>query len=461
MKGTHERAMAMVAVLIAASLAVTCIPFASDSSDASESASYGTVKGFSWTEVEEISKALFDKTVEELLMELSENVYGYKLYLAEPHFEGKMATKRNVSTSDGTYTIDDNISGYIEFGTVVSVQGNLPEAGTYQRQDGEDSGEFLDRVLKDHAGESREVSMEVLFCVYVDVGVRSTIDIDSGELKATDVFAKLFAVDYEESDIDIDMVEDEDGELEEIEISYGKEETTSNIYVAADLGLKYEGMKVLSTQESWNIDPKIALSINHIFVSSDMANGIWSMISETVGVEGKLKGKLPDLILNIINSGSRVLDLVQTIKSLTGKTLNDVDFLAEIQASNVTDEEGWEYVDLTILNKSGNMELRIPKTGYCVSADSILALIPSSIMSDGVKAAISTTAALIGWDTFDAEEMDQETEEEYAEVHDHTVTMIKYDEDYELEIPLVYIILAAVGLIGCAAAVFIARRGSQ
>jgi hypothetical protein len=38
--------------------------------------------------------------------------------------------------------------------------------------------------------------------------------------------------------------------------------------------------------------------------------------------------------------------------------------------------------------------------------------------------------------------------------------MIKYDEEYELNIPMAYIILAAVGLIGCAAAVFMARRGS-
>ncbi len=461
MKGTHEKAMAMAAVLVTALLVITCIPFASDSSDASDDGtSYGTVKEFSWTEVEEISKALFDKTVEELLMELSENEYGYKLYLAEPHFEGKMAAKRDVSTSDGIYTIDDHISGYIEFGTVVSVHGNLPEAGDYQKKDGEDSMDFLDRVLKDHAGETRDVSLEILFCVYADVGVKTTIDIATGELIATDVLGKMFVVDYEASDIDFTTEEDDQGELTDISISYDKKETTSNLYVAADVGLKYEDMKVLNTQESWGIDPLITLHINHIYVSSDMANGIWNTVSSAIGMEGMIKGKLPDLILNIIGSGSRVLDIVETIKSLTGTSLKDVDFLANIQASNVTDDEGREYIDLKIVNKSGDVEFRIPKAGYSVTVDNILAIVPAYILSDAAKAAISTAATVIGWDTFTADEMDQATEEKFDEVHDHTVTMIKYDEEYKLNIPIAYVILAAVGLIGCAAAVFIARRGS-
>jgi len=461
MKGTHEKTMAMAAVLVTALLVITCIPFASDSSDASDDgASYGTVKEFSWKDVEEISKALFDKTVEELLMELSENEYGYELYLAEPHFEAEMAAKRDVSTSDGIYSIDDHISGYIEFGTIVSVHGNLPEAGDYQKKDGEDSKDFLDRVLKDHAGETRDVSLQLLFCVYADVGVRTTIDIATGDLIATDVLGKLFVVDYEASDIDFTTEEDEQGELTEISISYEEKETTSNLYVAADVGLKYEDMKVLNAQESWGLSPLITLHINHIYVSSDMANGIWNMVSSAIGMEGMIKGKLPDLILNIIGSGSRVLDIVETIKSLTGTSLKDVDFLADIQASNVTDDDGREYVDLKILNPSGDMELHIPKAGYSVTVDSILATIPSYILSDDLKAAIGIAAGIIGWDTFTADEMDPVTEEKFDEIHEHTVTMIKYDEEYELNIPIAYVILAAIGLIGCAAAVFMSRRGS-
>ena len=460
MKGTRKRAMAMAAVMIAAALVVTCIPFASDSSDASDSASYGTVKEFSWTDVEEISKALFDKTVEELLMELSENEYGYKLYLAEPHFEGEMGVKRDVDTSDGICTIDDHISGYIEFGTVISVQGNLPDAGTYQRQDGEDSKAFLDRVLKDHAGKDREVSIELLFCVYADVGIRTTIDIATGDMIATDVLAKLFIVDYESSNIDFETQDDDEGELTEIAISYENKESTGNFYVSGDVGLKYEDMQVLNAQESWGLSPMITLHINHLYVSSDMANGIWSMVSGAIGMDGMIKGKIPELILNIISSGSRVLDIVETIKSLTGTSLKDIDFIADVQASNVTDEEGREYVELKILNKSGDTVFRIPKAGFSVTVDNILALIPSTILSDAAKAAISIAAGVIGWDTFTADEMDQATEEKFDEIHDHTVTMIKYDEEYELNIPMAYIILAAVGLIGCAAAVFMARRGS-
>ncbi len=461
MKGTRKRAMAMAAVLIAAALVVTCIPFASDSSDASDDGtSYGTVKEFSWTEVEEISKALFDKTVEELLMELSENEYGYKLYLAEPHFEGKMAVKRDVSTSDGIYTIDDHISGYIEFGTIASVHGDLPEAGDYQRQDGEDSIDFLDRVLSNHAGQVRDVTLEVLFCVYVDVDITTTIDGGTGDLIATDVLGKLFVVDHEASDFDFTMVEDEEGELAEISIGYESKETTSNLYVAADAGLKYEDMKVLNAQESWKIDPLITLHINHVYVSSDMANGIWNTISSAIGVDGMIKGKLPDLILNIIDSSNRVLDIVETVKSLTGTTLKDIDFLADIQASNVKDDEGREYVDLKILNKSGDTEFRFPKAGYSVTVDNVLDAIPSYILSDGAKAAISIAAGIIGWDTFTADEMDEVTEEKFDNVHDHTVAMIKYDEEYKLNIPIAYVILAAVGLIGCAVAVFMTRRGS-
>ena len=454
-----EKKRAIIVMIIAVVMVITCLPVVSEGNDAAEpDQSYGASESFSWKEVEAVCKELTGETVEEILAEILESEYGYEFYLSEPYFEGEMVTRRDVSTSSNIYCIEDHVSAYVEFGSVASIYGYLPEPGTYQRADGEDPMDFINRVFMEYASKNpREVTIDELFCVYVDLDITRKVDTSSGELMSTDVFGKLFVVEYERSDMNI-ITEGDDDDIKSMTISYNPEETSSNFYLSVDAGLKYEGMKIISSEDSWTIHPKITSHVNHIFVSSDMANGLWSMIAQMAGIDDRVKSKIPDLILNIIGSGSRVLDLVETIKSLTGTGMKDIDFIADINASNSKDDEGRQYVNLDIQVEGGSILFKFPISSYSISIDDVLAIIPSDVLSDDTKAIISIAATVLGCDTFTVEAMDKEMEKKYESVYDHTNTMIKYDEEYELHIPTEYIFMSAIGLIGCLVAVFMIRR---
>ena len=457
----HGKKAMVFAVFLMITLVATCIPVVSDDDASADDGTetYGSVKAFSWTQVEEISQELIGMSVEELLMLLSENEYGYKLYLNEPHFEGRLVTKREIQTTKDSYLIDDHISGYVEFGTTVALHGNLPEAGTYERQEGEDSLTFMDRILTDYASkDERDVYLDMILSVYADVDIITVVDTTTGELTGNNIMGRLFMVEYEKSNFEM-LVEEGEEEIDKLTISYSDYESSSNFYISADMDVFYEGMKVFCDDESWSMKPKITTHVNSISVSSDMAKGLWNTITEAIGVEGVIKGRLPNLILNIISSGSRVVDLIETIKSLTGKSLHDIDFLANINATNIV-EDGREYVELELMRDGGSVTLKFPKADYCFSITEFLELIPSSILSDAVKIAITTAAAIIGWEPIEVDVMDTETERQYEEIYEHTDSAIKYDEEYELNIPTAYIALAAAGLIGCLVAIILVWRRS-
>lgn len=101
-------------------------------------------------------------TLEEILEQMFEEEFGYDLILKENSFDAEMVTKRDVSVSDNIYTINDHISAYLELLVMISVDGNLPKAGTYDRNENETTEEFIQRIVKDYAGEKREVVFDVL-----------------------------------------------------------------------------------------------------------------------------------------------------------------------------------------------------------------------------------------------------------------------------------------------------------
>lgn len=457
----HGKKATVFAVFLVVALVITCIPIVSDDVSADNATeTYGSVKSFSWTQIEEISQELIGMSVEELLMELSKNKYGYELYLTEPHFEGRMVTKRDIQTMDDSHITNDHISGYVEFGSIMAVHGNLPEAGTYEKQEGEDSLDFLDRIFTDYASKDpRDIFLNIALHVYVDVDITTTVDVATGELTGNNIVGRLYIVEYEKSNFEM-LVDEGDEEFDRLTISYNDFESSSNFYMSADMDVLYEGMKIINSVDWWSMKPKITTHVNSIGVSSDMANGLWNTISEAIGAEDFIKGSLPNLILNIISSSSRVVDLVETIKSLTGKSLHDIDFIADMNASNTVDEDGREYVELELLKKEGSVLIRFPKADFSFPINEILDLIPSRILSDEAKVAIITATVVIGWDLIEVHEMDAETQEKYDEVYEHTNSAIKYDEEYELQIPTLYIVLSIIGLIGCVAAIIFVRRRS-
>ncbi len=160
----NEKKGAILVVVLTAALLLTGVPLVTEDSEAEEvKQSYGDAKNFHWEEVEEIFKKLFDgMTIEEVLELMFEDEFGYDLILKENRFDAEMVTKRDVSVSDNIYTVNDHISAYLELLVMISVDGNLPKAGTYDRNENETTADFIQRIVKDCAGEKREVVFDVL-----------------------------------------------------------------------------------------------------------------------------------------------------------------------------------------------------------------------------------------------------------------------------------------------------------
>ncbi len=102
----------------------------------------------------------------------------------------------------------------------------------------------------------------------------------------------------------------------------------------------------------------------------------------------------------------------------------------------------------------------MPKSAYCIEVSDILRLVPSYILDDRAKDIIELIAILLGWGTVDVDEMGDETKDRYEAVYEHTNAMIKYDEEYELKIPIEYVAMSTAGLIGCLGAAILMRRRS-
>jgi len=187
-----------------------------------------------------------------------------------------------------------------------------------------------------------------------------------------------------------------------------------------------------------------------LIVSSDLADTIWGSLIAAIGPEADFNKNLPELILSILKSSNRMVDLLQTLRSLASMNMQNVDILAKMSAHPIEDEKLHEYVEFTIPREGGEMTAFKLSTGaYTLDFSDILLLIPSYILPDERRIAIEIALALIGLDKIDVEDLsaDPVTKAKCENVFEIVDEAIFYDEDAPFIMPQDYAIIAGIGIV--------------
>lgn len=233
-------------------------------------------KSFDWREVDRTIEEIFGQTFERILEDAVKDEYGYDMNMETPHLKSEMVSKREVTTSGDICTVQDHVSAYLELGTSFTIRGHLPEAGTYEREEGETTEDFIGRVISGHAEkDEREIAFELAFMVYLDIDLRTEMDSSTGELTRSDVNAKAFIVEYEHNNLSLETEEDEEN-INVLTIGYEEQESSTNIYLGTGLDLRYEGLNISADTD---IQPMVTAHIDHVYVSADTAQGLMDVIS--------------------------------------------------------------------------------------------------------------------------------------------------------------------------------------
>jgi hypothetical protein len=456
----------IAAALMAAIMLLSPVPILSGCSDAESPAEeygaefgidYGSVDGF----VRTVTGALMGKEIgiDGLIESFLSRYPGYELSLI-PGMDSDFAIKRTIGESGSERRIADRIAGYVELSADFAGRGNFPGEGTYLPAEGETVSDLVERAMLSGDGTERDLRLGISFRLYFDADILTLIDLGSGEISGASVKLRMMSVEKDRSNFGLDIVQKEDGSPESLSVRYGTAAYTSNMFVSLGADLSFTGLRILGGSGSWDLQAGMTAHVDEFLVSSDFADSALSKALDMAGFD--LGGKLPRLIMNIITSSDRMLDLFDTIDSLTGTEIPDVHLRADLTASDAADDSGRRYTSLRKTGDESGMEIRIPHSSYAVDFDRLLRLVPNYILPEEKADKILLVLAILGWDTREILDLrdDPETSESIGNVFDKVDREIEDDKKYELSIPAEYICIAAAGLAALlAGAAFIWRRG--
>ena len=445
----HSTANRVFAVVVVTVMLCACIVAALPSSSAAdEEGKYGAHLEFTYQDLDDIVTDITGKSIEQAIEELDEQLENYDVQLYDPMLNADLAIVRETSQTDSKLSIHDQISGYIEIAVIFDIIGLFPDSGTYYAEEGEDTLEFLYRVFMSGT-EDRNVDIMFFINTYVDVNTETTINLETGEIEDVDISIRLMEMDLRYSDIQMDM-DLENPEYRYITIGYDTKRETGNFFTDLEMEVSADGMLLINDEElEWNVNPFFLVHFQELLVSSDLANSIWEIISKFTPADDKARQQLPELILNIISSSNRMLDLFQTLKSLTNRSIDDITIEAKMGASYGIDGKGYLYSGFILQNGEDFTEYDIYTGAYTINPGKLLLLIPSDIMSIAIKEMIAGIIDLLGWGEVDVRDISDDPEEQAAcgEIIQHVETAIWYDEEYEFNIPPEYIIAAGTGIV--------------
>ena len=116
-----------------------------------------------------------------------------------------------------------------------------------------------------------------------------------------------------------------------------------------------------------------------------------------------MDSKLPNLILEILGSGGRMLDLFDTIKSLTSSDVPDLSFSMLFNGHDYTDDHGNVYSKLVPPKKDDKTQdddtrppLYFPKGGYELNLAQYVKYIPDSVLDPDYKEAATYILIALG-----------------------------------------------------------------
>ena len=444
--------MTIVAIIVAVMMVMTPLIPSADADE--EQGEYGTYLEITMDDLDAIAVEFTGMTVQELL-DTFVQVEGYDIDIV-PTVDSGIGLDRITYIKDSTYVIQDKMSGYFEFALGVSASGEFPKAGHYEAKEGEDSFAFLERVFLEEPSEYRSVDADVLMGAYIEAEMSSYIDTVTGEITTAPISLRLMVINLIEGNIAFDMPDDELS----LDISYKDYSESNNVYLGLEIELTSDGLKILSSDESWECRPVISSHVSKFMVSSDLAGNVWNLLMDGTEIDDRAKSSIPQLILNIIGSTNRVVDLMDTISSLTSTRLPDMVFTGDFKLSNGQDAYGNDYVDVLIKRSDVSEEMKLWLDAYTIDATKILDIIPSTVMSDTAKGIAAIVMAIFGMDEIHVADIseDEETVEKIENIDDYVDTAITYDETYEFKMPTGYLVTAIVILaIGILVAVFMWR----
>ena len=452
--GKAALAVAIVAIMLFSGLPLT----EADGDGTGNDQMYGATTGIDLSEIDEILKLITGKTLKELVEDLAKTM-DYDVTF-DPSLESKFAMTRDVHDEDGHRTIMDRLTGYFTLSVNLVSEGKFPAAGTYLVNDGESAEDFLKRVFIDGSTEDHKISNEVVLGMTLDLALVTDINTETGEMGGA--YIAFFPMLYTEVDGDIKIADltDDDDNLVGITIDYEKYHSLSNVYGDFQITLDIDNLKVLSEGE-WTCNPLITEHVERSVVSSDLVNDLWPMIKKVIGEDGRISKAIPELILNILTSTDRKLDIFDTIKSLTGKTVHDITFTGDVTVSNETDELGNPYVLFKVKRNDTTVDISYPLEGYSFEAGKIIDLIPDSLISKEAKGIIKAALIIIGLGYVEMPDItdDQKKQEECSTIQNAVNEINIMNEEYETDIPLVFIVLAVIIVIAACAATFLMWRG--
>ncbi len=447
-------AVSIVAIMLLSGLPLT----EADGDGAGNDQIYGATTGIDLSEIDEILKLITGKTLKELVEDLAKTM-DYDVTF-DPELESKFAMTRDIHDENGHRTIVDRLSGYFTLSVDLVAEGKFPAAGTYLVNDGESAEDFLKRVFIDGSTEDHKISNEIVLGMTLDLALVTDINTETGEME--DAYIAIFPMLYTEVDGDMKIADitDDDDNLVGITIDYEKYHSLSNVYGDFQITLDIDDLKVLGDGE-WTCNPMITEHVERSVVSSDLVNDLWPLIKKVIGEGGKISKAIPELILNILTSTDRKLDIFDTIKSLTGKTVHDITFTGDVTVSNETDELGNPYVLFKVKRNDTTVDISYPLEGYSFEAGKIIDLIPDSLISKEAKGIIKAALIIIGLGYVEMPDItdDQKKQEECSTIQNAVNEINIMNEKYETDVPLVFIVLTVIIVIAACAATILMWRG--
>ena len=440
----------LAATAVLAVLVISCISLPVSSASDGDERIYGTTSDVDYNDLDQFFMDHFSMHITDMLQTLADP-YGYTLNI-EPYFELNISLERTVTQDSRYHVTEDHVTGYGTFFLEADPEGKFPLEGTYEAAEGETALDLLLRTLATAPGPEttqKHVFMQTDLCV--DIGLVTTTNLSTGEIEDSDMEIKLVLDEKEDLDIDIVFDEDEEGNTQSMTVSYDRHVSDSDFYIDLGVGFDFEGLKVIDTASTWEINPVLTEHLDFVVVSADLADSVWASILSDVDLNISNR-KLPELVIRIMDSSNRMMDLIEVIESLTSTEIPDISFTSAFNVSYTADAHGYNYARLVPVDDD-TTHFDIPNDGYTLDMTHLVQLIPSYIISDETKIIAMLALAFIGWSDIEVKDITDDPVEQHkcAEVHEYVDSMISSRESTEHSVPTEYMAAAAAGL----AAIFI------
>ena len=451
---------AIFAIVIASSLLLSGVPLVASESNAEETTEdYGAAVGMDMDEINGFIQSLIGKSVEDLIDGLFVSLDGYRINFV-PDMNMHIASERIQTTTETEFLIHDRLSSFFNISAVFNGIGNFPEAGTYESHENEGGWDLLVRILNEQkSDQERELTAELLFGVFVEANIEMNVDPSTGELRGSDANFKLLIYLDEEENFSIDF-DDVSETVKDVTIRYGEQKSHSNIYANLGFTMDIEDMPLLTDKESWTAHPSATVHTYKSSVSSDFAGNLWEIIQSNIDID-KVNTSVPELLLNIVKSTDKMVDLGTIIKSLTDVDLPELTFEADMTLSNMTDDDGNRFIAISVETTEGPVSFKLPLDASEYDLTEYLDLIPNDVLSQDNKDLLKIVMTIAGMDVLKLEDLSEnpDTKQDVKEVQDVVDMAIEYDEDYDFKIPVEYIAIAAIVMMVTLVAVLMWGRG--